>query len=458
MTRLAGVGLFVVGGLVLFAAALFMVGDRRMAFARTFRVATQFSRVTGLQPGAVVRVSGARAGTIRRIDPPTDPAGRFRVELDITEELHPLVRTDSVASIEAEGLVGGSFLSIEIGGADAPIATSGTMLPSREPFEIADMLQQMGATIVKVNATVDVLTGQVQHALDSVVVTVDNANALITSVSDDATRIASAGARISTDLADLTADIRDGDGTVAKLLHDDTLYRRLAAAAEHGEAIAGDTRQIVGDTRQIVGDVRAAVERLRGTDGQVTGLIDELRQTVTQSRSAVSGFADNMDALKRNFLFRGFFNRRGYFDLDAVSPDDYRKGVLTGGGERPAVRIWLTADRLFAPAAEGAAGTPVLTDDGQARLDSAMTAFLDQLPGGVLVVEGYSRDGSRQSQFRTARGRAATVRDYLVDRFGLDAQRSGAMPLGATPVETPELASWSGEGIALAYFSDPARR
>ncbi len=35
--------------------------------------------------------------------------------MQVTEELHPLVRTDSVASIETEGLVGGSFLSISAG-------------------------------------------------------------------------------------------------------------------------------------------------------------------------------------------------------------------------------------------------------------------------------------------------------------------------------------------------------
>ena len=56
MARLVGVGVFVIGGLLLFAAGLFMIGDRQMAFVPTFRVYTQFNRITGLQPGAVVRV------------------------------------------------------------------------------------------------------------------------------------------------------------------------------------------------------------------------------------------------------------------------------------------------------------------------------------------------------------------------------------------------------------------
>ena len=113
--RLAGVGVFVLGGLVLFSIGLFMIGDRQMAFAKKFTVYTEFKRITGLQPGAIVRVSGAKAGSIKQILPPQSPNGKFRVRLEITEDLHQLVRTDSLATIETEGLVGGSYLGIGMG-------------------------------------------------------------------------------------------------------------------------------------------------------------------------------------------------------------------------------------------------------------------------------------------------------------------------------------------------------
>src|SRR4029453_11304766 len=69
-TSLAGVGVFVVGGLALFALGLFMIGDRQMAFARKFTVYTEFTKITGLQPGAVVRILGAQAGSISPSPPP----------------------------------------------------------------------------------------------------------------------------------------------------------------------------------------------------------------------------------------------------------------------------------------------------------------------------------------------------------------------------------------------------
>jgi len=44
-----------------------------MAFAKTFTLYAEFSKITGLQPGAIVRVSGAKAGSVKEILPPNAP-------------------------------------------------------------------------------------------------------------------------------------------------------------------------------------------------------------------------------------------------------------------------------------------------------------------------------------------------------------------------------------------------
>ena len=94
--RLVGVGVFIIAGVALFTVALFMIGDRQMAFTRRFTLYTEFARVSGLQPGSIVRVSGAKAGQVKDIEVPNTPAKKFRVRMDITEDLHSLIRTDSV--------------------------------------------------------------------------------------------------------------------------------------------------------------------------------------------------------------------------------------------------------------------------------------------------------------------------------------------------------------------------
>ena len=46
--------------------------------------------------------------------------------------------------------------------------------------------------------------------------------------------------------------------------------------------------------------------------------------------------AENMEALKQNWFFRGYFNRRGFFDLDSVSLEDYRQGKVAPERDRKA--------------------------------------------------------------------------------------------------------------------------
>ena len=57
-----------------------------------------------------------------------------------------------------------------------------------------------------------------------------------------------------------------------------------------------------------------------------------LKQTMDDARTAMSAFAENMEALKHNFLVRGFFKDRGFFNLARCRRPEYRQGALTKGG------------------------------------------------------------------------------------------------------------------------------
>ena len=85
------------------------------------------------------------------------------LKLEITENLHSLVRTDSVASIETEGLVGGTYLSIATGTEQSPRAPENSTIPSQEPFEIADLLHLSLGELAEGLATVRALV-QAQQA------------------------------------------------------------------------------------------------------------------------------------------------------------------------------------------------------------------------------------------------------------------------------------------------------
>jgi phospholipid/cholesterol/gamma-HCH transport system substrate-binding protein len=440
--RLAGVGVFVLGGLLLFAVGLFMIGDRQMAFAKKFTVHTEFRKITGLQPGAIVRVSGAKAGSITEILPPNRPSEKFRVKLEITEQLHQLVRTDSVATIETEGLVGGTYLGIGTGTDAAPPVGPDATIAGREPFDIADLMQQMGTTIKKVNDAFDDMKAEVQGTVVTIGDTVDNLNALIVDVSDDLKHMTASGARIASDAARIAEGVRSGRGTIGKLVNDDELYTRATAIAKQAEDIATNARQVVEKANK-------TLEGLQSKDGPVHGMTASVKQTMDDARAAMEGLSENMDALRHSFLLRGFFKRRGYFDLAQVSPADYRQGALTKGSDRRLARVWGRADALF----ESEPDHPErerLTDPGKAWVDSAIAPYLEQVGSGIVIVEGYAQQGTRDRQYLQSRARASIVRDYLVDKFHLDPQATGAMPLSADSIDSPGKTPW--DGVALVVI------
>ena len=440
--RLIGVGVFVIGGILLFAVALFMIGERQMLFVKQFEIYTEFSRLSGLQEGSPVQVSGMAAGEVAEIRLPTSPTQRFRVRLRVRADLHPLVRTDSVASIRTEGLVGGQFLMITAGSDRVPEAPENSTIPSREPFDIADLLDQANRTVNIVNDTILTLRGEVEKTIQNITGTVQDADQLITGVGGDIKTIAAAGARISDDVQAITRDVREGRGTIGQLFTDDELYQRATAIATEAEQTVANLREASDTAKKVLNDVSRK-------GGPAQGLTTEFRDTLTKARETLTNLAENTEALKHNWFFSGYFKRRGYYSLAGISPEEYRRGVIEQSG-RVKLRIWLDAALLFAQQPDG---TLALIEAGKPRIDSAMGEFLKYVGSGPLVVEGYAQEGTGADRFLVSRGRATLVRDYLAARFGLNPDSTGVMPLGAESPGSPSGNHW--DGVAIAVFAPP---
>jgi phospholipid/cholesterol/gamma-HCH transport system substrate-binding protein len=437
--RAAAVGAFVVGGLLLFAVGLFMIGDRRMLFSDTFQVYAEFSQVAALDHGAKVRVAGMDAGEVEEIRVPAGPAERFRVRMRIRRDLQPLIRVDSIASIQNDGLVGNKFVQIQTGSdTAAQVADHGT-IRSREPFDIADLMQMMSDTIVTVNTMLVDVKGRLDEALVAVSMTARDAQALMNDVGGEVRSIMSAADRVTANVETIVSNVRQGRGTIGKFMTDDTLYERV-------RSIAADAEKAMATVREASVEARNAIADLRGANGPVRGFTSDVQQTLQSARDAMTDLAETTEALKRNFLFRGFFNRRGYFDLDEVTVAQYREGVLETQ-DRRVLRIWLASEVLFEADANG---TERLSAGGMARLDSAMSQFVRYPRNSPFVVEGYAQGQTGDERYLISRHRAQLVRDYVVGKFKLDANYVAMMPMGAEADGSPGGDRWN--GVALALF------
>jgi phospholipid/cholesterol/gamma-HCH transport system substrate-binding protein len=446
--RLAAVGAFVVFGVLLFAVGLFLIGDRRMLFSDNFELYAEFSRIAGLQNGATVRVAGMDAGEVEEIRVPAGPSARFRVRMRVRSDLRQLIRQDSVASIQNDGLVGNKFVQIETGSDQSPVVADEGTIRSTEPFDIADVMKSMAETVAIVNSAINDVKGQLDIALRAVSETARDAQTLIDDVGEDARAIMASTQTLTRNVNAVVAGVREGRGTVGKLLTDDAFYLTAKRIAADAEKAVATLREAGEQARGAIADVRGD---LAGDGGPVKGLTGSLQQTLASARDAMQDLAENTEALKRNFFFRGFFNRRGYFDLDDVSVAEYRQGALETD-DRRVLRIWARAGVLFE---KDANGREQLTDDGKARLDSAMATFVQYPRTSPFVVEGYAREITADERFLLSRWRAQLVRDYIVGKFGLDSNYVAVMPMGSEAPGSPDGDRW--DGVALALFVAPAR-
>jgi phospholipid/cholesterol/gamma-HCH transport system substrate-binding protein len=441
--RLAAVGAFVIGGLVLFAAGLFLIGDRRMLFTDTFRIYAEFRQVAALDVGAKVRVAGVDAGEVEEIRVPPGPSGRFRVRMRVRSDLRPLIRTDSIALIQNDGLVGNKFVQVQTGTDAAPAVVNGGTIQSREPFDIADLMLRMSETLATVNTMLVQVRSGVDEAIGAVTATATDARTLMKDMGGEVRAILRSADQVSTDIKTIVGNVRAGRGTFGKLLNDEALYASV-------KSMSADAEKAVATVRQASEEARAAVADLRGMNGPVRGLTGDVQQTLQSAREAMADLAETTEALKRNFFFRGFFNRRGYFDLDDVTVAQYRQGALESK-DRRVLRIWLDAAVLFE---KDANGVERLSEGGKIRVESAMSQFLRYPHRSPLVVEGYAQDATGDARYLNSRTRAQLVRDYVVGKFKLDPNYLAIMPLGTEALGSPSGGEWN--GVALALFVEKA--
>mgnify|MGYP003525140652 CR=1 FL=1 len=110
-------GMFVIIGLVLFIGTIYFVGKQKNLFGNTFHLKAQFKTVSGLKEGNNVRFSGINIGTVHGIELITDSS--VLVDLVIKKDVQKFIKTDAVATIGSDGLMGDKVLTITPGNGNA---------------------------------------------------------------------------------------------------------------------------------------------------------------------------------------------------------------------------------------------------------------------------------------------------------------------------------------------------
>ena len=313
--RYIAVGIFIIAGATLFAVGIFLVGSRHEAFTRHVLLYTEFANLDGVTKGSKVQVAGMDAGQVTSIVVPRSPNGQFRIQMKVDEQLHGLIRSDSVVTVDTEGVVGDTFLTIHTGSPNAPIAEADSLLKSKPPVSMSDLLTHGLGIMNDADATLKQVGGKLNTALDGVNGAVGNAS-------------------------DLLIGLKEGRGPAGMILRDekvadqirDTLSNVQSTTTNQKQASAGVT-SIVADVqqRQLPQKLDDTMTQIHSATTQANATIDQVHQSLTQALGpdingvtagqnisqaltnvnvATGNMAEDTEALKHNFFFKPFFNHR----------------------------------------------------------------------------------------------------------------------------------------------------
>jgi phospholipid/cholesterol/gamma-HCH transport system substrate-binding protein len=470
------IGLFLILGIGIFTAILFLIGNRHDVFGKHVDFYAEFSDIGGLPRGAQVRVAGIEAGEVKSIEIPSSPKSKFRLKLQVRANARGMIRTDSLVSIRTEGIVGDKYIFIREGTSTAAQAPDGATLPSKEPFDLGAALEKGSALIDKSSTLLDNLQGTVADlhgrldvALDSVTKTVNHVDGLVTVVQPDIRKMAGNASQITSTINAIVSDLNAGKGPAGLLLKDEATREQLQAtlsnaqqatlnlsnASARADRLLADvqSRDLASKAQAILENVQSMSEQLNqavkgalapdnmGEDGAAN-----IRETLSNLNRGTANLAEDTEALKHEFFFRGFFKKRGFYNLEQLSPADYLQACQRQNA--CGSRAWLDAQSLFA----ASNGSVQLAEDGRHAIDHAVAPVVDSMLDHLVVVEGYSSTGTPDQQFVISRRRADLVREYLEAHFHLLHSDVGVVPLRNKPPHCAGRDTW--DGVAIVLFDD----
>lgn len=304
-------GIFVIIGTLVFLAAIYFIGNKQNMFGNTSHLKAVFVNVNGLQPGNNVRYAGIDIGTVKEIEMMNDTT--ISVHMIIDNKIMEHIKKNAIATISSDGLVGNMIINIIPGKGAAEKVENGDTIQSYSRIGTDAMLETLNVT---------------------------NENA----------------AMLTADLLKITQEITQGNGTVGLLIRDTLMAQDLKATMSYLRQTSKGTSESVANLNKLITDLNrkdnvigtlndtvvanrmkkiiinlekssteidkvvtnlnATITNVKEGKGVINylsndpKLVKQIDSTITNINKASIKLNEDLEALKHNFLFRGYFKKQ----------------------------------------------------------------------------------------------------------------------------------------------------
>ena len=304
-------GVFVVLGTLLLIAALYFIGNRQNLFGKNITLNAMFSNVNGLQPGNNVRYSGIDVGTVNKIIMVSDTI--IRVEMLVKENMGNYIKQNAVATIGSDGLVGNMIVNILPREGVASSVRSGDTIPTYSRIGTDDMLTTLNVT----NENAALLTADLLKITSEIVngkgtlgmlindsIMAQDLRRTVMNLKNTSWKASQTMDQINTYLE----DIKNTESVANVLLTDSVSGQKIQTLILDLEASGKQINSLTENLNELA----LEVQNEKGTFSYLTkneNVPKEVDSILTNIKESTARFNENMEALKHNFLFRGYFKK-----------------------------------------------------------------------------------------------------------------------------------------------------
>ena len=139
----AFLGLLVLLLTALFLLYIYVTIDTKFFKSDGFQLQARFDNVDGLVPGSKVKLSGVNIGTVKSIS--LEPENFYAlITMNFDKQFN--FPDDTEASVQLEGLLGGSYISILPGGSDVILLNNQEILYTQGSTSLLNLMLKFATT------------------------------------------------------------------------------------------------------------------------------------------------------------------------------------------------------------------------------------------------------------------------------------------------------------------------
>ena len=304
-------GGFVLAGTVVLLLGLYLLGSKRDLFSDTMDVQATFREVNGLRSGNNVRFAGIDVGTVKDLVIESDTVVIVRMVIRMNAAQH--IRSNAVARIGSDGMMGNKLVSLEQGEGEAPPIADGAVLHGGAPLDTDAMLRTLGRSN---DNLADITTDlrDLAHRLntDNGLLRLLEDSLLVTDVQHTIRELystASNAREITERVNSVVIDVQQGEGALGLLVKDPATEEQVHSMLLNLSAVSDSLTSIAGNINRFSAGLNDP-EGLGYTLSRDTATTGDVKRVIARLDSSAATLNEDLRALQSNWFFRRYFKAK----------------------------------------------------------------------------------------------------------------------------------------------------